>query len=331
MDESTQMKSSNTAERTGNVVHNTVDLDFARHDVEFSSCGATLRGALLLPKTEGPLAAIAMAPGMSGVKEGSIMKYAEFFARGGFAVLAYDNINFGESGGEPRQEVDPALQRRGYRDAITFLTLRPEVDAARIGIFGTSYSGGHVLEVAAHDRRVKCVVSQIPAMSGFEAFRRGVRPDARAAFLAMQDQDRTARFGGAAPMMVKAVSDDPTEFCAMQGRASFDYFMEQARIAPNWKNELTLRSFDLYRAVNNAPFTPWISPTPLLMIVALADELAPPDLSLDAFQQAKEPKKLVLLPGNHFSPYSEQFSLTGNEARDWFTRHLVVGGSVALN
>jgi uncharacterized protein len=325
------MSISNTATRTDNVVNNTHDFPFERHDVDFPSCGVTLRGILLLPKTDGRFPAIAMAPGMSGVKEGSIMKYAEFFAGGGFAVLAYDNINFGSSDGEPRQEVDPTLQRRGYRDAITFLSLRPEIDSMRLGIFGTSYSGGHVLEVAAHDRRVKCVVSQIPAISGFEAFRRAVRPDARVALLRGQDEDRERRFLGNTPAMIKAVSDDPAEVCAMPGQAAFDYFMEQARIAPNWKNKLTLRSFDLYRGLNNATFVPWISPTPLLMIIALGDELAPPDLSLDAYQQAKEPKKLVLLPGNHFAPYSDEFALTGNEARDWFTRHLVVGGSVGLN
>jgi uncharacterized protein len=325
------MSISNTAARTGNVVQNTHDLKFDRHDVEFPSCGTTLGGMLLVPKTERPFPAIVMAPGMTGVKEGSIMKYAEFFARGGFAVLAYDNINFGSSGGEPRQEVDPILQRRGYRDAITFLALRPEIDNQRIGIFGTSYSGGHVLEVAAQDRRVKCVVSQIPAISGFEAFRRGVRPDARAAVLSQQDEDRKRRFLGHPPTMVKAVSDDSAEFCAMPGRAAFEYFMEQARIAPNWKNELTLRSFDLYRGIDNAPFTRWISPTPLLMIVALGDDLTPPDLSLEAYRQANEPKKLVLLPGNHFAPYSDEFALTGNEARDWFTRYLVVGGSLGLN
>jgi hypothetical protein len=67
------------------------------------------------------------------------------------------------------------------------------------------------------------------------------------------------------------------------------------------------------------------------MIVALADDLAWPDLALDAFNQAKEPKKLVLLPGDHFSPYEAESSITRNEARDWFTRHLTVGGSVALN
>jgi uncharacterized protein len=257
-----------------------------------------------------------MAPGMSGVKEGSIMKYAEYFARGGFAVLAYDNINFGASGGEPRQEVDPLLQRRGYRDAITYAGLRPEIDKTRIGIFGTSFSGGHVLEVAAHDRRVKCVVSQIPAISGFKAFQRGVRRDGQAAALKAQDEDREQRFLGKPPETFKVVSDDPAESCAMSGTAAYEYFMDQARIAPNWKNYMTLRSLDLYRGVENSVFTQWISPTPLLMIVALDDELASPDLALDAYVQAKEPKKLVLLPGNHFTPYTAEFSLTGNEARD---------------
>src|ERR1700751_3389630 len=117
------MSANNKATRAGNTVHNENDFEIERSNVEFLSCGATLRGVLLTPKgKKEALPTIVMAPGMSGVKEGSIMKYAEYFARGGFAVLAYDNINFGESGGEPRQEVDPALQRRGYRDAITFVS-----------------------------------------------------------------------------------------------------------------------------------------------------------------------------------------------------------------
>jgi cephalosporin-C deacetylase-like acetyl esterase len=201
--------SNNTALRTGNTVHNENNFEIERSKVEFRSCGATLRGLLLTPTgTKEALPTIVMAPGMSGVKEGSIMKYADYFARGGFAVLAYDNINFGESDGEPRQEVDPALQRRGYRDAITYAGSRPEVDKIRIGIFGTSYSGGHVLEVGAHDRRVKCVVSQIPAISGFKAFQRLPRT-VQAAVLKAQDEDREQRYLGKPPKTLKAVSDDP--------------------------------------------------------------------------------------------------------------------------
>lgn len=324
---------SNTADgRSANTVHNERDLAYDCSKVEFPSCGVLLRGLLLVPKErQGKLPAIVMAPGMSGVKEGSIFKYAEFFARGGFVVLAYDNINFGDSEGEPRQEADPQLQRRGYRDAITFVSLRPEVDRQKIGIWGTSYAGGHVLEVAAHDRRVKCVVSQIGFASGIQNFLRRVTPQNREAFLAAQDADREARFLGKKPAVIKAVSNDPTELCAMAGPAAYEYFMDQAKQAPNWKNQLTLRSVDLTRSLENAAFTPYISPTPLLMIIALEDELISSDLALQSYRNALEPKRLVLLPGNHFSPYVKEFALTGNSARDWFTRHLMVGGSVALN
>jgi dienelactone hydrolase len=93
------MSTNNTAIRAGNVVHNQNNFEIERSSVEFQSCGAILRGIFLTPKgKKEALPVIVMAPGMSGVKEGSIMKYAEYFARGGFAVLAYDNINFGESG-----------------------------------------------------------------------------------------------------------------------------------------------------------------------------------------------------------------------------------------
>jgi fermentation-respiration switch protein FrsA (DUF1100 family) len=320
------------AKRTGNDLHNIENFDLDIRKVEFASCGTKLSGLLMIPRrVAGPLPAIAMAPGLSGVKEGSIAKYADFFARGGFVVLAFDNINFGESGGEPRQEADPMLQRRGYRDAITFLCLQPEVDRERIGIWGTSYAGGHVLEIAAHDRRVRCVVSQIGAISGFEALRRAFRPAARQEILRETNQDRERRFEGHPPRMIKAVSNDPAEPCAMPGPAAYEYFMEQAKVAPSWQNRLTLRSLDLLWGLENSVFMPRITPTPLLMIVALEDELVPSDLSLAAYAQAHEPKKLVLLPGNHFTPYVEQFELTGNQARDWFTRHLIVGGSVGLN
>lgn len=321
-----------TATRTGNIVHNNEDFEFDRRDVAFPSCGATLRGTLLVPiGPAGPFPAIVMAPGMSGVKEGSILKYAEFFARGGFVVLAYDNINFGASGGEPRQEADPQLQRRGYRDAITFVGLRPEVNREKIGIWGTSYSGGHVLEVAAHDRRVKCVVSQIAGASAMRTFLGRWRPEQRQALIDLQNADREARFNGAPPHMIKAVSDIPGEPCVMPGTAAYTYFTDQARHAPSWQNLVTLRSVDLARSLENGAFVPFISPTPLMMVIALNDELAPSELSLAAFQTANEPKKLVLLPGHHFTPYVEEFSLTSNEARDWFTRHLVIGGSVAIN
>jgi fermentation-respiration switch protein FrsA (DUF1100 family) len=83
-----------------------------------------------------------MAHGFSAVKEMYLDKFAEVFAEAGLGALVFDNRNFGASGGEPRQEIDPWEQVRDYRDAITFVETLPETDADRIGIWGSSYSGG---------------------------------------------------------------------------------------------------------------------------------------------------------------------------------------------
>ena len=92
-----------------------------RQDVAFRTTdGTTLRGWHYLPKGSGRFPTIVMAHGFSAVKEMYLDKYAEAFAKAGFACVVYDNRNFGASDGEPRQEIDPWLQVRDYSDAITF-------------------------------------------------------------------------------------------------------------------------------------------------------------------------------------------------------------------
>src|SRR5919206_2771898 len=133
-----------------------------RTDVEFNAEGTTLRGWLYRPDGDGSVPGVVMAHGFSAVKEMYLDSFAEVFAGAGLAALVFDNRNFGASEGEPRQEIDPWAQVRDYRDAITYARTRPEVDPGRIGVWGSSYSGGHVLVVAAIDRRVRCAVAQVP-------------------------------------------------------------------------------------------------------------------------------------------------------------------------
>src|SRR5450631_2842385 len=169
-----------------------------RTDIEFKTeDGITLRGWHYLPHSRpGKVPTIVMAHGFSAVKEMYLDRFAEAFAAAGLNALVFDNRNFGASDGEPRQEIDPWAQARDYRHAITYATTLPEVDPARIGIWGSSYSGGHVLVAAAIDRRVRAVVSQVPLVSGHDNFRALVRSDFIAGFREMFDADRLARFGG---------------------------------------------------------------------------------------------------------------------------------------
>lgn len=87
--------------------------------------------------------------------------FAEYFvSKLQLACLVYDNRCFGASDGQPRQEINPFHQQSDYSDAITFAQSLSEVNPEKIGIWGSSYSGGHVLWVGAGDRRVKAVLSQ---------------------------------------------------------------------------------------------------------------------------------------------------------------------------
>ena len=138
-----------------------------RRDFEFrTEDGVILRGWHYLPERTGAAPTVVMAHGYSAVKEMYLDRFAEAFAEAGIGAVVFDNRNFGASDGEPRQEIDPWQQIRDYRDAITWASGLPEVDAERIGIWGSSYSGAHVLVVSAIDRRVKCVVAQVPLISG---------------------------------------------------------------------------------------------------------------------------------------------------------------------
>src|SRR2546428_4979824 len=144
-----------------------------RRDVEFDAEGVTLRGWFYPAEgASAPGAAVVMAHGFSAVKEMYLDSFAEVFAAAGLNVLVYDNRGFGASDGEPRQEIDPWAQVRDYRHAITYLNTLSEVDRERIGVWGSSYSGGHVLVVGAIDRRVRSVVSQVPLISGWHLVRR---------------------------------------------------------------------------------------------------------------------------------------------------------------
>src|SRR5206468_12476712 len=234
-----------------------------RQDIEFNAEGTTLRGWLFTPDAgHRPFPTIVMAHGFSAVKEMYLDSFAEVFANAGLSALVFDNRCFGASDGEPRQEIDPWAQVRDYRNAITYLHTLPEVDPGRIGIWGSSYSGGHVLVVAAIDRRVKAVVSQVPLVSGHANLRALVRADFIAGFREQFDADRLARFRGEPPAMVPVVDNDPLAPSALPTPDSWEWFSQTGETrAPAWRNEVTLRSVEMFTEYEPGSYLPYISPT----------------------------------------------------------------------
>jgi uncharacterized protein len=305
-----------------------------REDIEFDAEDATLRGWFYRPDNAGgEVPCIVMSHGFSAIKEMHLDEYAEVFSDAGLACVVYDNRGLGASDaapGKPRQEIDPWEQIRDYQHAITYAQARPEVDANRIGVWGSSYSAAHAYVVAAIDRRVKAVCGQVPLVSGRGAFEMLVRIDFWEQTWELLAADRLARARGEAPAMLPVVDSDPTAQSALPTPDSYQFFI--AYEGTSWKNEVTLRTLELFQGYEPGDYLKRISPTPLLMVVAPNDRLVAGELACEAYKTAAHPKKLVLVPGGHFDAYvGRGFEISSGAARDWFVEHLITAAAVAAH
>ncbi len=296
-----------------------------RENIEFVANGTTLRGWLYKdPESSSAQPLVVMAHGFTATKEMTLDRYAELFSAAGLAVLVFDHRNTGASDGLPRFEIDPVAQWRDYSHAITFGQSLKGIDRERIGIWGTSFSGGQVLAVAANDRRVRCVVTQVPMISGYETIMRMAAPADVAGIRQMVDADRTSQLQGNAPGLVPITAADPSQPHVFPGIRSHDYFHGFKESIPGlpWENLITISTVQHLFEYDVTPYIERIAPIPLLMIVAEEDISTPTDIALKAYQRALEPKQLLLVPGDHYGSYIEEFEATSVAARDWFTKHL---------
>lgn len=138
-----------------------------RREVSFTSgqdqCAAWL---YIAPDLGDPRPMIVMGHGLGAVREMRLDAYAERFADAGWSVLVFDYRNLGASDGEPRQLLDIGLQRADWHAALAFVRTLPEVDVDRIALWGSSFGGGHVLQVASEDPKIAAVVAQCPFTDG---------------------------------------------------------------------------------------------------------------------------------------------------------------------
>ena len=295
-----------------------------REEIIFKFKGLQCRGWLYLPddiERDAKLPAIVMAHGFSAVKEQALPEFADIFSKDGFATLVFDYRFFGASEGEPRCQLFPLEMVEDYRNAITWVSEHPRVDRERICIWGTSYSGGLVAYVGAVDKRAKAVVAQVPSLIDPESRRMmdPVKWDSIDDFLL---QDRIARYSSGAINYMKVVAPEG-EPCVLPGRENYDAFLEMADTAPNWRNEVTVESLEKIREFNPVSSIHWIAPRPLLVIAAENDNLLPLKVVKSAFDNAGEPKKLIVLPILHFDIYAEPWlSTAASAATGWLNEYL---------
>ncbi|MFJ3498262.1 alpha/beta hydrolase [Streptomyces sp. NPDC086091] len=273
-------------------------------------------------RAAGPVPVITMAHGFAGLKYHGLDGYAQRFAAAGYAVAVHDHRGFGLSGGQPRRDVDPWRQLHDWRRVISFLTTLDGVDPERIGLWGTSYAGGHSLVLAASDRRIKAVVAQIPTISGYEQGLRRVPAERRPLLAGVLAADDRAQLTGA-PATQLINSLDPDTVAVYHSR-EIEEFHERFPTPAGIEDDLrvTLRSTLKAQMYDPGVWVPRVAPTPLLMIVAERDDITPHDLAEAAFETAGEPKRLVRYDGGHFDAYAQNLDETSGAALDWFAHHL---------
>ncbi len=293
-----------------------------RTDVTVTSSGFELAGWFYPGPGEGEQPAVLMSHGISAVKEQGLDAFASAFQDAGFAVLVIDYRCLGASSGAPRGRIVPQEQHDDLRAALSWLEERPDVDAGRIGLWGTSFSGGHALYLGALDPRVKVVVAQVPAidmaasliaLNGLDGFR-GV--------LGMLAADHSARNrgepGGAIPIVAPAGEPSvlPTE-------DSYEFFAGPGR-AETWLNSTSLESVARAAEYQPAMFIELISPRPLLIQAAASDSLIPVQQVHDAYARAGEPKRLDVHDCGHFEVYpgGPAHAKVVADATAWFATHL---------
>ena len=298
-----------------------------RRTVSFTSQGAQCVGWLYLPDdlAAGDKApAVVMANAITATKEMVLPAYAEQFAAAGFAALAFDFRFLGESGGEPRGQLFASEQIEDLRNAVSWLSLQPEVDANQIGAWGASFGGAHVLYLAAFDKRIKAAVSAIPSMRTIDTMVHFIGRQGLGQIQGFLGWDRTNRYQTGAVTYMKTVSDG-TENAMLPNPEANEFYNRQARtIAPNWNSQVTVESLEKLLEYDPAYAIEFISPTPLLMIVGEHDMSQPANLSLAAYARAGEPKKIVMMASGHTEMLEkpELVEQSAAEAIAWFKQYL---------
>ena len=145
------------------------DYHEGKNKVAFLSENTRIAGHVFLPpgydKAKSYPAIVVITPA-SGIKEQTAGIYAEKLAKKGYITLAFDHRSYGESGGYPRGMENAPMKVEDIKNAITFLTHFPGVDAQRVGELGICSGAGYSLQVAMQDTRLDSVAT----VSGFVDF-----------------------------------------------------------------------------------------------------------------------------------------------------------------
>ncbi len=285
---------------------------------QFPCSGLKCSGILYKPDVEGKAPAIVMAHGLGAVKEMHSDVYARLWAENGFNVFVFDYRRFGESEGEPRQALYPEDQVADYRCAISYVRSLEFVDPDRICVWGTSFSGGHVVTLLAFPSPgVKCGVAQVPNLYSYRTALKYFGSLEPVLSLAESGRDECCR---GKPLSIPIVSRDGISLITSE--EAYEFYTTYASRFPTFKNYITLDSIDRIIQYNPGFYAELVS-KPILFVVAEKDATTPPEVVDEVSSRIKGEVRVVKYPVGHFEVYEPP--LVNEIARlemEWFKEKL---------
>jgi pimeloyl-ACP methyl ester carboxylesterase len=270
---------------------------------------------------------VVMAGGFAVTKEPATDLFAGRFNDAGFSVLAFDYRRLGESQGHPR--LAPRI-RDGLADwlaAIGFARGLPEVDPARLAVWGFSASGGYVLSVAARDPGLAAAIAQTPLVDAPRAAPMMMRystPLAQIRLIGRGLRDSLGGLLGRDPLLVPLAGPRGTvALLSTPDALKADRALNGSRY-PDWQQQVAARSvlaLACYRPGRHAPHVR----CPLLVIVCDDDRSSPPRPAMRAAARAPG-AELVRLPGDHYSPFTDAHQRAVAAQLSFLQRHLLAPG-----
>lgn len=289
--------------------------------VAFYSEGARLTGYLHVPgaSARARRPGIVVCTGFGAVQAFYIPEICDALVAAGYVALRFDYRGFGESEGVAGRIV-PMDHVADIRAAITYLQQQPEADPDAVGLYGTSFGGAHVSYTAGVDERVACTVSTVGIGHGGRWMRSLRRYWEWEAFKRRIAEDRAQR-----ALTGKSTSVSPYEIMVRDPYTESVHAERQKQ----FPGSVVDVAFECAGAiVEYAPesVVERIAPRAIMWIHAGSDELVPPEESRAMYERAREPKKLVVLPGlTHYDVYSgDAFTAVMRESIAWYGRYLPV-------
>lgn len=292
-----------------------------RQDIQFISNGLTCRGWFYKSATAQAEKApcVVLAHGFSGVKELRLDAYAERFADAGYHALVFDYRHFGSSDGEPRQILSIAKQHQDWVAAIGYARSLPMVDPKKIVLWGTSFSGGHVLAIASKDKQIAAVISQVPHINGFAtAMAVGLVNNIRLGFAGFMDVLRMIL--GLSPYYIPAFGK-PGDLAAMTAKGEYEASRKLFPEAGHINEYVASRIFLSFASYSPGKYASKVT-VPLLIQVGLKDVTTPSAPTIKAAKKAPR-CELITYDLGHFDVYVQpDFERTISDQLAFLKKHI---------